>query len=451
MKKIFQAFSLLAISILLSLTIIEFIIRLSGLFNDERAAILQAKNKTSIISENPAFKNQIHPFLGWTVRPGTQLPSNENYMKFLKRFFQENATEESFKSIEEFSANIFGFHSRENDYRAGKKSDFIIGIFGGSVAQGVAFNSEMIKRELSQWLSLPTKSILVYNFAAGGYKQPQQLIALMKAIILGIHLDVIVNIDGFNEVALGGTDAEAGYHPVFPTRMHFLPLFEFANGIALSSSIEKAADIIREKKDAEKLKKMVQNSWLNKSEFAKAFMGALVLKHLKKSAAIEKSLQEKVATGSLADNLISSLPDECLDATKPCWSLIADIWARSSLSMNALALHIDALYLNILQPNQYIKGSKILSNEELEHAYFPEDQWSRYAVTGYPYLQDRSNLLKAKKVAFYDLTDIFSKTSNTIYIDRCCHFNQKGYQILIKTILRHIKNECQKRPGKCLN
>ena len=36
----------------------------------------------------------------------------------------------------------------------------------------------------------------------GGYKQPQQLLTLAYYISLGAEFDTVINIDGFNEVAL---------------------------------------------------------------------------------------------------------------------------------------------------------------------------------------------------------------------------------------------------------
>ena len=50
----------------------------------------------------------------------------------------------------------------------------------------------------------------ICNFGSGGYKQPQQLAALSEALLLGVPLDVVVNIDGYNEVALGKSDAQRG-------------------------------------------------------------------------------------------------------------------------------------------------------------------------------------------------------------------------------------------------
>ena len=67
--------------------------------------------------------------------------------------------------------------------------------------------------------------------AHGGWKQPQQLLALSWILALGGELDVLINVDGFNEVALDGVEnAERGVFPApasaptkaTPTATHFV-------------------------------------------------------------------------------------------------------------------------------------------------------------------------------------------------------------------------------------
>ena len=94
------------------------------------------------------------------------------------------------------------------------------------------------------------------------------------------------------------------------------------------------------------------------------------------------------------------------------------------------AARIDAVYLHALQPNQYVTGSKVLSPEELTHAYLPDSSWSLAARAGYPHLRERGEWLRASGVNFLDLADIFKGVEETIYIDSCCHFNQTGFDIV---------------------
>ena len=79
----------------------------------------------------------------------------------------------------------------------------ILGIFGGSVAFWFsALGIDSLINELRKSPIFFNKEIVVVRVALGGYKQPQQLIALSYLLALGAHFDIIINLDGFNELAL---------------------------------------------------------------------------------------------------------------------------------------------------------------------------------------------------------------------------------------------------------
>ena len=63
------------------------------------------------------------------------------------------------------------------------------------------------------------KKIEIIRLAMSGYKQPQQLLALNFLLALGAEFDVIVNIDGYNEVALAvAENALSGVFVAYPRR-----------------------------------------------------------------------------------------------------------------------------------------------------------------------------------------------------------------------------------------
>ena len=64
-----------------------------------------------------------------------------------------------------------------------------------------------------------SKEIIIVNAAIKGSKQPQQLMALNYLLVLGAEFDAVINLDGFNELALGMTDnARTGTALVFPRK-----------------------------------------------------------------------------------------------------------------------------------------------------------------------------------------------------------------------------------------
>jgi lysophospholipase L1-like esterase len=89
-----------------------------------------------------------------------------------------------------------------------------------------------------------------------------------------------------------------------------------------------------------------------------------------------------------------------------------------------------------LQPNQYLKDSKPLSEQERRLAIDP------LRVEG---THEMMTLLKAavqdlhhSGVPGADLTGIFASTTETVYKDDCCHLNALGNQIMADTIVSNV-------------
>ncbi|MFT5153254.1 MAG: hypothetical protein ACI841_003254, partial [Planctomycetota bacterium] len=92
-------------------------------------------------------------------------------------------------------------------------------IIGGSVAASYALDSfAVIKRGLVQVTGKKGPKAVVLNYAHSAYKQPQQLMRLMYLFSLGFRPDVVVNIDGFNEVAATFANEKKKLHPIYPSR-----------------------------------------------------------------------------------------------------------------------------------------------------------------------------------------------------------------------------------------
>src|SRR5262249_23951485 len=91
----------------------------------------------------------------------------------------------------------------------------VVGILGGSVACQFAVNgTARLEAELSKSSEFANRRLIFVNLALGGYKQPQQLMTLAYLLSLGAEFDLVLNIDGFNEVAL--YELENASHHVFP-------------------------------------------------------------------------------------------------------------------------------------------------------------------------------------------------------------------------------------------
>lgn len=395
----------------------ELAVRAFDLFAGARAAVgepgLEEPAAATPASDEPVTQALVHPFVAWTHRPGLSAMGQQ--------------------------ANVFGLVSPYDDYRTIPAADFTVGIFGGSVAKALAvLGGDTIVDELSKPGLEPSGRIRVLNFSTGGYKQPQQLMLLSEMIVLGVPLDVVVNFDGFNEVALSENGARAGYHPVLPSVWHWAGALDLTSGRLSRQEIVMIADVERLRRRQATLRGLVQDgSVLGSLELARALAGALALRAGKRAVEIEQELQDR--SRKEKESTIARIPDPCLAQRNACWPLIADIWQRSSVAMKALSEDVGATYVHILQPNQYVEGSKDLTQEERATAYRRRSHWSRAVRRGYPHLQERAAQLRDRGVAFYDLTGIFQEEERTLYIDECCHVNKLGNQILGQATGRIIR------------
>ena len=85
------------------------------------------------------------------------------------------------------------------------KDNYNVVLIGGSVSGQVYANlAEKIKDDLKKIRTHTNTdaegSINVFLFAAGGYKQPQQLAVISYLIAIGAKIDLVINIDGYSEV-----------------------------------------------------------------------------------------------------------------------------------------------------------------------------------------------------------------------------------------------------------
>ena len=86
--------------------------------------------------------------------------------------------------------------------RQGREDTVVIGLLGGSVARNV---HPALERALRGWFAANRRprEPVVFKLAFAGQKQPQQTIIIANTLLLGGEFDLIVNLDGFNEVAVG--------------------------------------------------------------------------------------------------------------------------------------------------------------------------------------------------------------------------------------------------------
>ncbi len=297
---------------------------------------------------------------------------------------------------------------------------YVIGILGGSVAQSFAdytmqtpgFLSEL-KRQLPE---LASKTIVIWNLAAGGYKQPQQY--FIASYFLE-DIDLFINIDGLNEVVT--TD----FAPVFPLDYPTLSL-RFNSQGSRGLFYRWAGQVVFISYKV-LVKAPQQLDLLNKSRAYYLLWYATHEGIYTVVRWLEQRYYQAVVGAVRKQTGYERQPDEQQD-------IKAKRWRHYTLLQAKLLDREQRRAFLFLQPNQYLKGSKPLSEAERRKAIDPafEAPFSAAMVR----LKTHVAQMQQTRMPIFDLTAIFAHTTQTVYIDRCCHLNDLGNQIMADAILR---------------
>jgi hypothetical protein len=432
-----RSIALAALAFLAMVGLVELAVRALDLFDSERRAVTLAmqggdsedSNEPLASAVSPTVGGVLHPYLGFSQRTGVVIADQAA----LAAIFRDSPYGRPRWNV--LKANVQGFVSPIDDYRTVDPAKTTIAVFGGSVAEAFAsVASAVFKTDFARPLGIDEESVEILNFGKGGYKQPQPTIALLQALLSGIDLDVVVEIDGFNEAAMGGMDCAGDYDPLFPSANHYLSLLGVVVRDASTQALEAAVAIRRLRERSRNLRASLRANPLRGLETVKALYGVLSARAERAAVMIESDAQNDAARG-----LGRTLPVANLARTRDapgtsCEKTIADLWVGSSLAMATLARERRIPYVHVLQPNQYVGDTKPLSDEERATAWQPDGRWARAAAAGYPFLRARSAELLAAGVEFHDLTQLFAGHTETLYVDPCCHYNLRGNQLLVQAI-----------------
>jgi hypothetical protein len=293
------------------------------------------------------------------------------------------------------------------------QSELVIGVFGGSVAR-------LFVEDGGADLVFPGATVL--RFAHDSYKAPQPMIQLALYLALGGKLDVVLLLNGFNDVALPvAENAALGVHPLWP--------YWWAYRVAdLNLAIETRAligEIAFLGRRREAMARWLLGSPLRHSGVIRTFwLGA------------DRWLEGEIA-GHRAE--LRGEASKALDymATGPRWkagpeALLPDLvtaWREESLSMHAACTARGIRFVHALQPNQYA-GGKPIGDEERAVAVRRDHPYRRWVETGYPLLREAGGELRAAGVEWIDLSESFADHPDPLYIDDCCHVGPEGNRLL---------------------
>jgi len=330
-----------------------------------------------------------------------------------------------------YNVSDFGFWDDVNPMISRTNDRLIIGIFGGSFAGGTYGYG---RENLINALKATGKNIVVLNFAMGGYKQPQQLLALTYFLSLGAKFDLVINIDDFNEVALPPSEnIPKNVFPIYPRGWYFR--------VAAASDQQAVMEIARLIGLDQKRKNWAQV--FEKTRLYYSVTACLLWR------AVDRLLESKKITSLLAlkrdrkvnEAYVVTGPQVSFANDGALYDYLATIWKHSSLQMHLICQGNSIRYYHFLQPNQYVEGSKPMRTGEKDIAINDNQIYRPGVIKGYPFLRHYGADLVSLGVKFHDLTMTFVEIEDVLYNDDCCHVNAEGYRIIGNIIGNIIKED----------
>lgn len=372
-----------------------------------KQALLDAYNKDNLVDQSESGKEVkkekylgnhiLHPYLGFVSVP------RDNYNRFCL----------------------------PGDEPIVKKSKDTLNVclMGGSVAKELyQRNKQDLINALNKIPKFSSKTIRVVAFALGGYKQPQQLMALNYFLSLGAEYDLVINLDGFNEIALPFADnLPFKVTSSYPRHWHLYSRKKLDSRIQLL--------LAKQIGTQERTKEL--NSSFAKGLMGKSNFGLLLwdMKHQQMQVEafnLEQQLRDAMANS--ASDYQATGPWTGMEDTLSFFNEQANVWKESSLLISGLSKVKGFDYYHFLQPNQYVKGSKQLTEEEYRVAYQDSFAYKTAVEIGYSMLQLKGEELLHNGISFTDLTPLFKNEKQSVYRDKCCHFNELGYKQIAKSI-----------------
>lgn len=311
----------------------------------------------------------------------------------------------------------------------------VVGIFGGSVALAFADASEWLIAALHEYPEFADTRFHVLSLSLDGYKQPQQLMLLSYLLSLGVDLDIVINLDGYNEIALPLVEnLPAGIYPFYPRSWTLFSRKGFDRDLALEF-----ASIQRTIESRESWRRAMSRLPFRRSAFGLALWERIDGRLEAEQQEADARLRQKLNDGGR--DLQTSGPFSPFKSARDLFRRSAEVWAASSKQMAALCGANEIQYFHFLQPNQYNEGTKTFTDAEVRIALEktqPGIESDRAVRGGYPLLRRQGALLKREGVPFFDLGMVFRDTPESVYIDPCCHVNDLGNRIMANEIAATI-------------
>jgi hypothetical protein len=409
--------ALIAVNIVIFLVFAE-VLALAVYWFDNGALFYVDHKEHALIAETARGEltaDVLHPYFGPIHRPGVRQETN----------------------------NV-GFGSPYTfPYPRQNERQFLVGIFGGSVArrfcdQGAPALIAALRLEPR----LANRDVVPLCFSHEGYKQPQQVLVLAYFLSLGQSYDAVVNIDGFNEVALGDMNAQRGRDISMPSPLHVDPIINLIDQTTLTPvKLGALARISRLKERLNSLTRMMERNGVAALNFALE----RYYRYTYNAYSIEVGRFAGLASErSDASPVLLTPPAKTRGEGTDVYADIATQWAAGSVLMRDILAARGALYVHVLQPNQYFTTRRF-GAAEARVARNPAQPFKVSVERGYPALERHAAQLQRSE-RFADATTLFDHEDAAVYEDDCCHYTQRGNELMAAFVAAQIRRALAAEP-----
>jgi hypothetical protein len=334
-----------------------------------------------------------------------------------------------------WNVNDYGFLGDPPPFGDDRPEAVSVALLGGSVAENLGvFASQRLLEEIAQIPAFRGREVGLSLMALRGMKQPQQLFAIEWLLSLGARFDIVINLDGFNEIVLAGENAMQGTSPFYPRRWgvrvagmrrtedeSLLGEIRFLESLRQDGARRFSGWIVRWSITANVIQRWTDDRLVSRLDTLRT--------RLNRSLLLGPLANRYEATGPAREH------EDLLARSRD----LASYWKRTSILLAERARSSGFRYFHFLQPNQWVEGSKIFGEEERDIAT-PDDYFHREAaISGYRELIAASAEIQAAGAAFTDLTMLFRGVEEPLYTDACCHLNERGYTRIAESIGRTIR------------
>jgi hypothetical protein len=419
--------TLIAINLAIAFICLEALSLAFYLINQKQFFYTRTKTKEKVVEDierigirlDESIVERLHPFFGYVLKQGA-------------------FTNEKLK----LKVNRHGFFSLyEYPLVKTNKNQFIVGVFGGSVANNFAVDeyvNQRLSKKLKTYPEFANKEIVVLNFGNGGYKQPQQLLILNYFLALGQELDLVVNIDGFNEVALSNLNNKAQVEVGMPSVQHIQPLTGLANNNLSPEAMSSIVQISENKKQLKGAIDKLQTCQLALCHAVTSLQVRQLVNSYQQSVA-KYDRQVKNSNSDTANSGIVYIPKaESVLKDPVAFEKMASMWYESSVTINQVLSSRKIPYFHFIQPNQYYPTKRVFTEKEKEIAISKDSPYIEGVKQGYPLLLSKVDDLQKARVNIFNGVNILDNAKETVYKDACCHYNSVGEEVLANYISSSI-------------